>query len=460
MTIRRPVVETGPDGRQRVRYVEEQVQHQPDSHGPIPPSPVTPARRGQQLQTEADRRSLEIAQRLRGSRDEEQREQLRRELAELLGQAFDQRREHQQREIERLEARLQEIRELDQRRAERKDEIVRRRLAELTGQPDALAWDIGPIAGPSKDPRPAPGLPARTGPVDTLPRAPRPAADDPFAQPPASATPPRPGDAPERLPADDSAGRQPTSAAVDPREADPFRSFSPSRSQESDGAALHQIARDVLAAAEKVAERAEAVAKAQATTLAAENELTKLREQAASIGSDHPDRHAALSQFDSFEATLNRLKASTERSKAALRQAEAELRLAELAWKHHGSEIKEQLDWADQSRAFVAKQASRIEILHREGRVSSEKMSEAHHERKQAESQYAAAQRRFATWAEADKIVRARLAELSAPAAATDNDNDTDNESDDADDNDNAVQPNESDAPTDGAELPDASDSD
>jgi len=123
--------------------------------------------------TEADRRAAELAARLRQSGDESQKETLHKELTDVLGQAFEQRRQQQQSEIQRLERQLESIRQLDKKRQERKSEIVQKRLAELIGEPDTLAWDVttpSPTNGQPSAPGPrgpSPQPPPHFGPTDT-----------------------------------------------------------------------------------------------------------------------------------------------------------------------------------------------------------------------------------------------------------------------------------------------------
>jgi|GEM_PF-2381586 len=125
----------------------------------------------------AERRANELAQRIRQIDSQTEQEPLRQELAEALGEAFDERRQQQQQAIERLELQLKSLRELAAKRDDRKDEIIQRRIAELLGQPDPLAWDaaLRPATGSYYGTAPVPqSLPALPPPV-FLPAAPVPA---------------------------------------------------------------------------------------------------------------------------------------------------------------------------------------------------------------------------------------------------------------------------------------------
>jgi hypothetical protein len=103
--------------------------------------------------TESDRRALELANRIRQTRDNDEREQLRKQLRETLNAAFDQRREQQLQEIAELERQLDSIRKLDETRQQRKEEIVQRRMSDLLSEPDALDWEPKRLQGQYGFPR-------------------------------------------------------------------------------------------------------------------------------------------------------------------------------------------------------------------------------------------------------------------------------------------------------------------
>jgi len=107
--------------------------------------------------TESDRRALEIANRIRQTRDNDEREQLRNQLRETLNAAFDQRRAMQLQEMEQLERQLDSIRKLDEKRQQRKEEIVQRRMSDLLSEPDALDWEPKRLEGQYGFPGPMPG---------------------------------------------------------------------------------------------------------------------------------------------------------------------------------------------------------------------------------------------------------------------------------------------------------------
>ena len=157
--------------------------------------------------SDAESRAFELAQRIKQAESQTEQEPLQQKLAEALAQAFDERRQQQQQAIERLEQQLKSLRELAAKRDERKDEIIQRRVAELLGQPDPLAWDAEVSGASGTRPptstyamAPVPqSLPAasRQGFPNFLPPAARPVAPTPG--PPASPPPgmPSPNYAPQ-----------------------------------------------------------------------------------------------------------------------------------------------------------------------------------------------------------------------------------------------------------------------
>ena len=65
--------------------------------------------------------------------DKGQREELKKQIQELANKHFDVRQKRRQLHLERLEKELQKLREELARRSESREQIVTRRLAELTG---------------------------------------------------------------------------------------------------------------------------------------------------------------------------------------------------------------------------------------------------------------------------------------------------------------------------------------
>ena len=79
--------------------------------------------------------------------DDDSRDELRQRIEELTEQQFQLRHEVRQFEIDRLQKELAQLQEQLRRREERKEEIIDRRVAQLTSQDDELRWD--PLASPS-----------------------------------------------------------------------------------------------------------------------------------------------------------------------------------------------------------------------------------------------------------------------------------------------------------------------
>lgn len=131
---------------------------------------------------------MQMAHEFRQMRPEgQEREPLRQKIAEVTQEQFQIRHQVRQLEIERLQNQLKELQEKLQRRAEMKDDIINRRVAQLTDQDDELRWDpMTPSGGgmtlavPQPPMLNAPGMPGSYYPPPAL--APRTA--DPLGQQP------------------------------------------------------------------------------------------------------------------------------------------------------------------------------------------------------------------------------------------------------------------------------------
>ena len=86
-----------------------------------------------------ERKSRSLAKKYREADDETEKARLREELEVLLDGLFDYRQMNRKGEIERLEKRLAELREDNQKRLANKEEIVQKRLRELLGE-KGLEW--------------------------------------------------------------------------------------------------------------------------------------------------------------------------------------------------------------------------------------------------------------------------------------------------------------------------------
>ena len=89
---------------------------------------------------ELDKKSRELSKQYRESTDDDEKAQLRIEIEELLDQIFEIRQMNRQAEIERLELRLAELKENNQKRLENKEVIIQRRLDRMLGQDDDMEW--------------------------------------------------------------------------------------------------------------------------------------------------------------------------------------------------------------------------------------------------------------------------------------------------------------------------------
>jgi hypothetical protein len=81
-----------------------------------------------------------IAKKYRKSRDEEEKTRLKDKLRALLERSFDLRQLNRQMEIDRLEAKLQDLKEQNRRRIENKQDIVENRLNDMIGESSQLEW--------------------------------------------------------------------------------------------------------------------------------------------------------------------------------------------------------------------------------------------------------------------------------------------------------------------------------
>lgn len=72
--------------------------------------------------------------------DQTQRNELREGIRKLLNKIFDYRQMDRQEEIAKLEAKLSELKEINEQRIANKDEIVENRLNDLLGEKPELEW--------------------------------------------------------------------------------------------------------------------------------------------------------------------------------------------------------------------------------------------------------------------------------------------------------------------------------
>lgn len=87
-----------------------------------------------------EREAWNLSRKYRQTEDDNEKVRLREELKSLLDQVFDYRQMNRQEEIEKLEKRLAELKENNQRRLANKNEIVQRRLKQLLGDEKGMEW--------------------------------------------------------------------------------------------------------------------------------------------------------------------------------------------------------------------------------------------------------------------------------------------------------------------------------
>ena len=88
---------------------------------------------------ELEQKCAELASGLRRATKEE-RENLKKQLAEAVNKHFDVRQKRRALQLTRLEEELKRLREANQKRIEAREQLVNRRLAELMGQHDDLGF--------------------------------------------------------------------------------------------------------------------------------------------------------------------------------------------------------------------------------------------------------------------------------------------------------------------------------
>ncbi|MHB8862308.1 MAG: TolC family protein [Pirellulaceae bacterium] len=121
---------------------------QPNRMVHAPASPPDPrVRELTERYNELEQQVMRMAQEFRQTRPEgQERDNLRQKIAELTQEQFQLRHQARQFEIEHLQNQLEELQEKLQRREERKDEIIERRVAQLTDQDQELRWE--PLSPP------------------------------------------------------------------------------------------------------------------------------------------------------------------------------------------------------------------------------------------------------------------------------------------------------------------------
>lgn len=88
---------------------------------------------------ELDQQTRELADALRGAKKDD-REKIRAELTEVVNKHFDIRQKRRELQIKRMEDELKKLHEAMTKRNEAKEQIIKRRLAELVGNEDDLGF--------------------------------------------------------------------------------------------------------------------------------------------------------------------------------------------------------------------------------------------------------------------------------------------------------------------------------
>ena len=86
-----------------------------------------------------DQQTQELSERLRSAKKDD-REKLKTEIAEVVSKHFDVRQNRRELQIKRMEDELKKLRESMTRRNDSKDQIIKKRLAELVGNEDDLGF--------------------------------------------------------------------------------------------------------------------------------------------------------------------------------------------------------------------------------------------------------------------------------------------------------------------------------
>ena len=89
---------------------------------------------------EMEGQARELVAAFRSEKDEQKRADLRTQLQDLTAKHFEVRQKRREREISRLEAQLERVRAAVTKRNANKDMIINRRLSQLLGEEDELAF--------------------------------------------------------------------------------------------------------------------------------------------------------------------------------------------------------------------------------------------------------------------------------------------------------------------------------
>lgn len=89
---------------------------------------------------EVEKQSRELAKQYRGAETDEEKQTIAADLKAVLVKGFDLKVLNQQKNMERLEKRLEELKDLLKKRKESRGDVIQSRLDELTGKTEHLKW--------------------------------------------------------------------------------------------------------------------------------------------------------------------------------------------------------------------------------------------------------------------------------------------------------------------------------
>ena len=105
------------------------------------PGPVDPETRAlEEKEQKIAEEVQKIADQYKSATDKEERAKLKKQLEELSGQQFDIRQQYRGLEVKHLETELARIRDSIQKRTENREQIIKRRVAQLVHEEDDLEF--------------------------------------------------------------------------------------------------------------------------------------------------------------------------------------------------------------------------------------------------------------------------------------------------------------------------------
>jgi hypothetical protein len=116
------------DGMHRMHYMKQLKEDDPDAHDRI----IKMAKLEQQ--------SLRLSKQYRKEENAGKKEGIKAELLQILDSIFNIRQENKEKEVKRLELKLEELKTTLKKRKDVKQEIIQNRLNKLIGKSDHLEW--------------------------------------------------------------------------------------------------------------------------------------------------------------------------------------------------------------------------------------------------------------------------------------------------------------------------------